>query len=71
MGLSIVISGAIMMLAIVFVLFSMPGLLGTITSIGDVSSEVSDLENSILETDISLDSLAATSGIDIWDVSVY
>ena len=62
MGLSIVISGAIMMLAIVFVLFSIPGLLGTITSIGDVSSEVSDLENSILETDISLDSLAATSG---------
>ena len=52
-----------MMLAIMFVLFSMPGLMDTIISVGYVSSEVSNLENIILHTDISLDSLAATSNM--------
>jgi len=50
------------MIALMFVLFSMPSLMDSITSVGETSSEISVLENSILETDISLDTLAGTVG---------
>ncbi len=50
------------MIALMFVLFSMPSLMDSITSVGETSSEISVLENSILETDISIDTLAGTVG---------
>jgi len=50
------------MIALMFVLFSMPGLMDSITSVGETSSEISVLENSILETNISIDTLAGTVG---------
>ena len=50
------------MIALMFVLFSMPGLMDSITSVGETSSEISVLENTILETDISVDSLSGTVG---------
>ena len=61
MGLSVVISGAIIMIALMFVLYSIPPLITSVTSIGDTSSEISDLENTILQTEISLDSLVVRS----------
>lgn len=63
MGLSVVISGAIMMVALLFVLYSIPTLLSSITSVGDTSSQISNLENTILQTEISLDSLSANSSM--------
>lgn len=51
-----------MMIALMFVLYSIPTLMTSITSVGDTSSDISDLENTILETDISVDSLSATAG---------
>ncbi len=50
------------MIALMFVLFSMPSLMDSITSVGETSSEISVLENTILETDISVDSIIGTSG---------
>ncbi len=51
------------MVTLMFVLYSMPGLVDSIISIEGTSSEVSILETSILDTDISIDSLSGTSGI--------
>ena len=44
------------------VLFSMPGLIDTIVSVEDVSLEVSEHQDSILNTDISMISLLGGSG---------
>lgn len=50
------------MITLMFVLYSIPGFTSSIISLEDTSSEISDLENTILETDISIDTLSATSG---------
>ncbi len=50
------------MIALMFVLFSMPSLMDSITSVGETSSEISVLENSILDTSISVDTLSGTVG---------
>ena len=63
MGLSVVASGAIMMVALMFVLYSIPGLLSSITSVGETSTEISKLENTILQTEITLDALSANSSM--------
>lgn len=62
MGLSIAISGAIIFTVLMLILMSMPGFFEKILSVVEVSSEVSALEESILRTDLSMDSLAAASG---------
>jgi archaellum component FlaF (FlaF/FlaG flagellin family) len=62
MGLSIAISGAIVLSTLVFLFMSMPGILVSIFSIEETSSLVSDLEESISNTNTSIDSLAAVSG---------
>jgi hypothetical protein len=51
------------MVSLLAILYSMPGLMDSIISLEETSSEVSVLENSILETNISVDSLAGTSGL--------
>ncbi len=63
MGLSVVISGAIIMVALMFVLYSIPPLITSVTSVGETSTEISDLENTILQTEITLDSLAVSSSM--------
>jgi len=63
MGLSVVISGAIIMIALMFVLYSIPPLITSVTSVGETSSEISDLENTILQTEINLDSLVVNSSM--------
>ncbi len=63
MGLSVVISGAIIMIALMFVLYSIPPLITSVTSVGETSTEISDLENTILQTEITLDSLAVSSSM--------
>lgn len=51
------------MVTLLFVLYSMPGLFDSIISVEEKASEVSVLENSILETNISVDSIAGTAGM--------
>lgn len=50
------------MVALFFILYNIPGLMDSIISVGEVSSDVSDLENKILQTDISIDTLSALVG---------
>jgi len=59
LGLSNPISAIIIMGVFISVLFTMPGILENIISIQDVSSEVKVLENSITNTDVSIDNLDA------------
>jgi hypothetical protein len=62
MGLSVAISGGIILTVFVLVLLSLPGLADKMFSIGDISSQVSKSDLKITHTDISLESLFATSG---------
>jgi len=61
MGLSVAIAGGIILSVLMLVLMSMTGLAGNIFSIGTVTTQVSDLENSIDDTDISLETLFAST----------
>jgi len=63
MGLSVAIAGAIVLSVLMFVLMSMNGMTGNIFSVGDASTQISELENTIHKTDISLETLFAQSGL--------
>ncbi len=62
MGLSIAISGAIILSVLMIVLMTITGFVGNMFTIGDTSIQVSKLENIIDKTDISLDALEASIG---------
>ena len=62
MGLSIVISGAIIFVALIYVLMTIPNVLDSISSVDEASSEISVLEDSISQTETSLNSLSALIG---------
>lgn len=70
MGLSIAISGAIVMVTIIFVLFAIPNIVNNIFSIGDASLKASDLRESISQTSTQIMSLSASSGSDIVQFSL-
>jgi len=61
MGLSVAIAGGIILSVLMLVMMSITGLAGNIFSIGSVTTQVSDLENSIDDTDISLETLFAST----------
>lgn len=61
MGLSVIVSGGIIMVALMTVLYTMPGLVDSVFEIEETSSQVSTLENNIFQTSISIDSLSAES----------
>lgn len=62
MGLSIAISGGIMIFAIISTMMAVPNMLDATTSVSQASSEIYDVENSILKTDVNVGSVVATSG---------
>ncbi len=62
MGLSVAIAGAIVLSVLMVVLMTMTGFVGTMFTIGDVTTQISQVEKSIAKTDISLDALEALSG---------
>ena len=62
MGLSIAISGAIVMLTIIFVLFAIPNVVTNIFSIGDASLKASLLGDIISQTEISMEDLDVSVG---------
>jgi len=61
MGLSVAIAGGIILSVLMLVMMSITGLAGNIFSIGSVTTQVSELENSIDDTDISLETLFAST----------
>ena len=62
MGLSVAIAGGIVMFSLVYILLMLPGVVDQTTSVTKASTAVSDVENSILKTNIEMSSLSATSG---------
>jgi len=62
MGLSVAIAGAIVLSVLMIVMMTMTGFVGTMFSIGDVTTQISQVEKSIAKTDISLDALEAQTG---------
>jgi len=59
MGLSIAISGAIILSVLMIVLMTITGFVGNVFTVGDASTQISELEKTISDTEISLDALEA------------
>ncbi|MCH6585783.1 MAG: hypothetical protein IH792_01970 [Thaumarchaeota archaeon] len=57
MGLSVAISGGIVLTVIMLILLSMPGIVEKMFSIGDVTSQVAQFEKTISDTKISMEDL--------------
>ncbi|MEW6044476.1 MAG: hypothetical protein AB1608_09445 [Thermoproteota archaeon] len=62
MGLSIAISGGIVLFALAYILLTLPGLVSNTVSITKASTDISQVENSILKTNINLQAIYAASG---------
>jgi len=71
LGLSIVISGAIIMIAMLSVLFNLPVLMDSIKSVEETSSKILKLENKISQTDIELTSISASPGSDMVNLELF
>jgi len=65
MGLSVAIAGGIILSVLMLVMMSITGLAGNIFSIGETSSKVFDLENTILKTNTKIQELSAFSGSNV------
>ena len=65
MGLSNALSGGIVMVALISVLLTVPGIVGTTSIVQDASNEIADVELKIANTHISLLSIIATNGDDL------
>jgi len=59
MGLSVAIAGAIVLSVLMLVMMTMTGFVGTMFTVGEVTTQISEVEKSIAKTDISLDALEA------------
>ena len=70
MGLSVAIAGGIVLFALMYILLMLPGVVDQTSSITKASSEISEIENSILKTNISMSTLSATSGSSTIDFTI-
>lgn len=70
MGLSVAIAGGIVMFSLVYILLMLPGVVDQTTSITKASSEIADVENSILKTNIAMSAFSATSGSSTMDFTI-
>jgi len=62
MGLSVAISGGIILTVFVLLLLSLPGFMDKIFSIGDITSQVTQHEQEISNTEISMDQISVLNG---------
>src|SRR3989304_8650529 len=62
MGLSVAISGGIILTVFVLILLSLPGFMDKMFSIGDITSQVSQHEQVISNTKLSMDHLSVLVG---------
>ena len=70
MGLSVAISGSIILFTLMAVLFTISTLVNSLVEVEDVSSQASVLEESISQTTTQIKSLSASSGSDIVQLSL-
>jgi hypothetical protein len=70
MGLSVAITGAIILFTLMAVMFTISTLLDSLISVEDVSSQIQTLENEISETSTQSMSLSASSGSDLVQISL-
>lgn len=70
MGLSIAVSGGIVLFALVYILLTIPGVVNQTVSITRASTDISEVENSILRTNIEINSLDASSGSSVINFTV-
>lgn len=70
MGLSNALSGGIIMVALISVLLTVPGIVGTTSIVQDASTDISNIEESIRNTNIKISYLSATSGSDLIEFTV-
>jgi len=62
MGLSVAIAGGIVMITIMLVMLSIPTVVNTIFSIGEVSSQSSKIEDSVSKTEITIEEIYTNTG---------
>jgi hypothetical protein len=70
MGLSVAIAGGIVMFSLVYILLMLPGVVDQTTAVSKASSTISEVENSILKTNIVMSAFSATSGSTTMDFSI-
>lgn len=70
MGLSVAIAGGIVMFSLVYILLMLPSVVDQTTSVTKASSEIADVENSILKTNIAMSAFSATSGSGTMDFTI-
>ena len=62
MGLSVAISGGIILTVFIIILYSLPGLADKMFSIGDITTQVTQHEQKISNTEISMNYLSQSVG---------
>ena len=62
MGLSVAIAGGIVMVTIMLVMLSIPNMVNTIFSIGEVTSQSSKVDDSVTKTNINVDAIITKVG---------
>lgn len=70
MGLSMPISGGIVLFALIYIMLTLPGLVGQTVSITKASTEIFEVENSMLKTNISMQAIYAESGSSVINFTV-
>jgi hypothetical protein len=65
MGLSVAISGGIVLFVVVYVLLMIPGIVSQTVSITKASSDIFTVENSILKTEVGVRDVRALAGSDM------
>lgn len=70
MGLSVAISGGIVMFTLVYVMLMIPGIADETVLITKASSDISEVENSMLKTNIHVRSITASSGSSVINFTV-
>ncbi len=70
MGLSVAIAGGIVMFSLVYILLMLPGVVDQTTAVSKASSTISEVENSVLKTNIAMSAFSATSGSTTMDFSI-
>lgn len=70
MGLSNAISGGIIMFGITYVIFTFGGLTDQAALFSDASTDTSDLENRILKTSFTIDSITTAAPISTFTVDI-
>lgn len=71
MGLSVVISGAVIMVAIMFVLFNLPLLMESVITVEEASSQITQIEKIISNTDIEITSVQAVPDSDLVSFELF